>query len=674
MKHDSNKNRTELLDDLDTARAQFAGQSLEVKCLERHLHLFEHSERALFQSTPDGRLLVINNAYARLFGYDSPEQALSGIGVVNGTTYVGPYRREEVLRMILDAQGVREFENEYRRRDGSTFLAAVRACAVRDGVGVVEYIEGSLEDITERKRTEEALRESQQMLEHVIDTIPVRVFWKDRDSVYLGCNRLFALDGGMASPAEVIGKNDYDLTWTDRADLYRQDDREVMESGIPKLNYEERQTTPAGGQNWLRTSKIPLRDKEDRIVGMLGTYEDITDSKRAEQERGKLEAQIQQAQKLESLGVLAGGIAHDFNNLLMGVLGHASLALMELSPVSPARDSLQQIETAAIRAAELCKQMLAYSGKGRFVVQPLNLNELVEEMAHLLQVSISKKVVLKYHFAPNLPHIDADATQMRQIIMNLITNASDAIGDLSGVVTISTGAMECDSAYLAKSYLNDNRPPGLYVYLEVADTGSGMDASTLGRIFDPFFSTKFAGRGLGLSAVLGIVRGHKGAIRVYSEPRRGSTFKVLFPCSETMSLPAAAEKFDIRNVHGHGTILIVDDEETIRAVGKSMLEKVGFKVLTACDGREGVEVFAQHADEICAVLLDMTMPHLNGEEAFREMRRIRADVRVILSSGYNEVDATGRFAGKGLAGFIQKPYPIEALVSKLATILDLLGA
>ena len=198
-----------------------------------------------------------------------------------------------------------------------------------------------------------------------------------------------------------------------------------------------------------------------------------------------------------------------------------------------------------------------------------------------------------------------------------------------------------------------------------------MDSETTGRIFDPFFSTKFAGRGLGLSAVLGIVRGHKGAIRVYSESGRGTTFKVLFPYSDALALPAAAEKFDILNVRGQGTILIVDDEETIRAVGKSMLEKVGFTVLTACDGREGVEVFSQHADEIRVVLLDMTMPHLNGEEAFREMRRIREDVRVILSSGYNEVDATGRFAGKGLAGFIQKPYPIEALVGKLAAILNL---
>ncbi|MBE7560041.1 response regulator [bacterium] len=245
--------------------------------------------------------------------------------------------------------------------------------------------------------------------------------------------------------------------------------------------------------------------------------------------------------------------------------------------------------------------------------------------------------------------------------MNLIINASEAIGEASGVIVISTGAVECDRAYLAGSYIDEDLPPGLYVYLEVADTGCGMTPETLARVFDPFFSTKFTGRGLGLAAVLGIVRGHRGAIKVYSEPGRGTTFKVLFPASSRPVQNDAVRQPAAARWRGVGLILVVDDEETVRTLARRMLERLGFTVLVASDGQEGVEIFRQHADEVRAVLLDMTMPHMDGEEAFRELRRIRPDVRVVLSSGYNEQDATNRFAGKGLAGFIQKPYCLEDL-------------
>jgi CheY-like chemotaxis protein len=377
---------------------------------------------------------------------------------------------------------------------------------------------------------------------------------------------------------------------------------------------------------------------------------------------------MQQTQKLESLGVLAGGIAHDFNNLLVAILGNAGLALMELPKESPARQTVQAIETAAQRAAELTRQMLAYSGKGKFVIEPLNLSKLVEEMAHLLEVSVSKRAVLKYRFAPNLPPIEGDATQIRQIIMNLITNASDAIGERSGVISISTGLMHCDRAYLQSSYLDSDLPEGDYVYLEVADTGEGMDEATRERIFDPFFTTKFTGRGLGLAAVLGIVRGHSGAIKLYSEMGRGSTFKVMLPAAALLdqsgaepshgsTAPAAAETRAL-------TVLVVDDDETVRSVTRRMLEHAGYTVLQAADGVEALEIYGANPG-IDVVLLDMTMPHMDGEETFRELRRISGDVKVVLTSGYNEQDATERFAGKGLAGFIQKPYRPAELVAKI---------
>ena len=414
----------------------------------------------------------------------------------------------------------------------------------------------------------------------------------------------------------------------------------------------------------------PVFDEKGEFDFQFGVGIDITERKRAEEERRELEAQVQQAQKLESLGVLAGGIAHDFNNLLVGILGHADLALDQLSPASPARPCVKDIETAAKRAADLTRQMLAYSGKGRFVIERLDLNEVVAEMTHLLEVSISKKAIPKYNYADNLPAIEADGTQIRQVIMNLITNASEALGDRSGVISISTGAMECDRAYLSGTYLDEELPDGVYVYLEVTDTGCGMDEETCRKIFDPFYTTKFTGRGLGLAAVLGIMRGHKGALKVQSEPGRGTTFKILLPA---VGEPAAAVREApprARGWHGTGTVLLVDDEETVRTVGRQFLERAGFSVLTAADGPEALELFREHADDIVCVVLDLTMPHMGGEEAFRKLRDIRADVRVIMSSGYNEQEVTQRFAGAGLAGFIQKPYRGSELLAKLGEVLE----
>ena len=403
---------------------------------------------------------------------------------------------------------------------------------------------------------------------------------------------------------------------------------------------------------------------------IYGLVQDLTELRRAEENQRKLEQQVMQAQKLESLGVLAGGIAHDFNNLLTSILGNADLALSELSPANPARTYLDDIETVTRRAADLCRQMLAYSGKGRFVVQPLSLNDLVREIAYLLTVSISKKVVVKYNFFPDLPSVLADATQVRQIVMNLITNASEAIGEVSGVVTLSTGIMDCDEAYLQGAVGDaEIHPEGQYVFLEVSDTGCGMDSDTLSRIFDPFFTTKFTGRGLGLAAVLGIVRGHKGALRVYSEQGCGTTFKVLLPSHRQPAQTLELAESTSHGWRGRGTVLLADDEESIRSMGRRLLERAGFEVLTASDGREAVELYLQHRDAVRLVVLDLTMPHLDGEACFRELRRADPRVKVIMTSGYNEQDVVDRFVGKGLAGFVQKPYRAADLLPKVREVL-----
>jgi len=420
---------------------------------------------------------------------------------------------------------------------------------------------------------------------------------------------------------------------------------------------------------WIYDFTVIHRDETGQITHYEGYVLDTTERKRAEKERLSLERQMQQAQKMESLGVLAGGIAHDFNNLLVGVLGYSELALDTLEADAPARGHISGVVNAAKRAADLAHQMLAYSGKGKFVVEALDLSKLVNKMANLVEVSISKKIVLKYEFAEGLPAIEADGTQIRQVVMNLITNASEAIGDKSGVITIRTGVADCDREYLKGAYPDENLPAGLYNFIEVSDTGSGMDETTIARIFEPFFTTKFTGRGLGLAAVLGIMRGHKGALKIYSEPGKGTAFKALFPA---LAGPVAAgnEDFDTeQDWSAGGVILLVDDEETVLAVGKQFLERANFEVLTAPDGRAALDIFRDHKDEIVAVILDLTMPRMDGDECFRELRRIREDLRVILSSGYNEQELSQRFVGRGFADYIQKPYRGATLIAKLKAAL-----
>jgi PAS domain S-box-containing protein len=395
---------------------------------------------------------------------------------------------------------------------------------------------------------------------------------------------------------------------------------------------------------------------------------DISARKRAEAERVAMERQLFQAQKMESLGVLAGGIAHDFNNLLMGVLGHAGLALDQLNPLHPIRRNLESIQKAGQRAADLTRQMLAYSGRGQFLVQSLDLTDQVEEMLHLLEVSLPKSVLLSLDLRRRLPPISADASQVQQIIMNLVINAAEAIGEVSGYITLTTGTEVLAAETLASMRFGGEAGPGSYVYLEVSDTGCGMAEETLDRIFEPFFTTKFTGRGLGLSALMGIVRGHKGALSVRSEPARGTSFKVYFPAQTDEGVLSGTKGDELTKISS-GLILVVDDDETVRAVARQALEMRGFEVLEARDGRFGVDQVKAHGARISVVLLDMTMPHMSGSAAFKEMRQLQPELPVVLSSGYSEAEALGRFEGEGLKGFIQKPYSPRDLIAQIQTVL-----
>jgi len=401
---------------------------------------------------------------------------------------------------------------------------------------------------------------------------------------------------------------------------------------------------------------------------------DITERARAQEAqeaREAMERQLQQAQKMESLGILAGGIAHDFNNILTSILGFADLAMEDIDTTHPAREHISELVKGARRGAELTQQMLAYSGKGKFVVEPVNLQSLIADMNRLLQVSIPRSCGLHYHFSPTLPSIRADATQIRQVVLNLIINAAEAIGpETSGIISVTTGSIDCDEEYLNSLFPNESLKPGCYVCLEISDSGAGMDEATRQRIFDPFFTTKETGRGLGLSAILGIVLGHNGSIKVYSEPGSGSSFKLLFPAVMEASQGVLPEAPPAKNWQGSGKILVVEDEDLVLTLARQLFRRMGFDVITSTDGVEGLAAFREHHADLQLVFLDMNMPNMGGEEAFREMRRIDASVPTLLCSGYNEQTAINRFAGKGLAGFIQKPYTYRKLSAVVKDVIE----
>jgi PAS domain S-box-containing protein len=577
------------------------------------------------------------------------------------------FKKTEVLSMLClpllrqsDLIGMLYLENDLVRgafsADKIALLEVLAAQAAISLENAILYLD--------QKRTETAVRESERRYRSIIENFQDVYYFADANGHLAMISPSGANLLGYANSDEMLGCLIKETFYHDPAE------RDVFIHNLKMKghlnNYEVTLKRKDGTPVPVTTSSHLVFDESGANAGVEGTFRDVTETKAAEAERLNLEKQLLHAQKLESLGVLAGGIAHDFNNLLMAIMGNADLALMRLNKESPAVENLHRIEQASARAADLAKQMLAYSGKGKFVVENIDLNILLEEMLHMLEVSISKKAVLRLNLHQHLPTVEADATQMRQIIMNLVINASEAIGDKSGVIAITTGCMDCDRSYLKDVWLDENISEGLYVYLEIADTGCGMDKETLAKLFDPFFTTKFTGRGLGMAAVLGIVRGHKGAIKVYSELKRGTTFKILLPAS---SRPA--EIFNDASHHddwkGEGTVLLVDDEETVRGIGAEMLRELGFSVITADDGREGVAAFRNNPD-ISFIILDLTMPHMDGEQCFRELRQIKPDIKVIMSSGYNEQEVTQKFVGKGLAGFIQKPYKLSILEEAIRKI------
>lgn len=666
-----------LIDYIDK-RASFAVFSdiTERKRMEEELresreefnNYFMKSMDLLCIADTDGYFRRLNPEWEKTLGFTLPELV--------GTPFLDLVHPDDVdatMKAVADLEAGREvlnFVNRYRHRDGSHRWIEWRSFAVGKTIYAVAR------DITDRKQTEAALRESEDKYRRLHESVRDGFGSTDLEGRIIDVNHIYHDMLGYTKE-ELLGLTYQELT-PERWRAYEADiiERQVLVRGYSEV-YEKELRRRDGRLVPVELRTYLMRDRTGQPTGYWATIRDITERKRMEEERLQLERRLLEAQKIESLGLMAGGIAHDFNNLLAAILGNLELALLRLPKTTSAHSRLERALQATCRATHLTHQMLAYSGKGRFLIARMDLNELMREKADLIRAVVPRTATLSFCLTDEPSMIEADPGQVEQVIMNLISNAAEAIGERPGTITLTTGVQDCDEAYLRRSRLDEKPARGRFVYVEVADTGCGMDEQAQQRLFDPFFTTKFLGRGLGMSAVLGIVRGHKGAIIVESAVGAGSSIRVLFrACPEESggAKEVPGERSSPSNSPSdRRTVLVVDDEEAIREVGAAVLESIGFQSIAAANGEEALRLFKQHADELACVLLDLTMPRMDGVSAFREMMSVRADVPVILCSGLAEEEATQRFGGQGLAGFIQKPYHLQTLKDELARVLQSFG-
>jgi two-component system cell cycle sensor histidine kinase/response regulator CckA len=606
--------------------------------------IFDRSPIGIYRSTADGRFLYVNPALVAMLGYDSADELIAVD--ITTTVYAIPAERRPLVDRYLTAGLVDGVDVTWRRRDGRFIQVRLYGHAVAENGD--SGFDVQVVDVTALRAAEAKVREQRTATEQalaklrsVMAQMPVMVWTTDRDlrftsiegTAYPGTDALI----GTPLPNMLAGK-----------DLQRGLDahRRALEDGTGQTfegEYDDK--------CWLITV-APMRDADGAIVGVIGSGIDVTMVRR-------LERNVQQTQRIESLGVLAGGVAHDFNNLLVAMLGNADRALRVGIAEPDARHAVEAVRTAALRASELTSQLLAYSGRGQLAVTCVEVAPLVAEMVALLAPGRSGS--LRLDLSPELPSVRADAAQVRQVVMNLITNAFDAIRDV-GEVHVRTRLVEVTADPHPMDVVTP--PAGAYVAIEVGDDGVGMDMSTRRKIFDPFYTTKPSGHGLGLAAVLGIVRGHRGGLRVYTQPGIGSTFEVLLPVDGGAAVDEAVVARAPRVQHDK-TVMVVDDEEMVREVLCHMIEDLGYRAIGAAGGHEALELAGDRATKLDAAIVDLTMPRLNGSDVAAGLRACRPALPVILTSGYDR----DRVAAADAAGFLRKPFRFETLEVLLAEIL-----
>ena len=557
---------------------------------ERFRNLVETTSDWIWETEADGTYSYSSPGVRDLLGYE-PHEILGR----NFNDFMPPDEADRISAEFACIRAARRpfynLENLNLTKDGRSVILETSGVPRFDLQGNLLGYRGIDRDITERKRAAEALLEKEEFIRALLDTSRDWIWAIDLRGVHTYSNPAVQTILGYELH-EVVGGQSFNLMHEEDRERALTEIRNCLETRRGWSNLVIRWHYKAGGYRFLESNSVPVLDAAGNVIGFRGVDRDITERMQADAERLEMERRLLHAQKLESLGILAGGIAHDFNNLLMAAIGNLDLALQELPPTSAAGPHIQQALQATRRGSDLTRQMLAYSGKGRFVITCMDLSEVVRENTGLFRAAISRAVTMNLCLTDEGSMIEADPGQVQQVIMNLITNASEAIGDNAGVITLATGVREFDDDYLSRSRLSEKPAAGRYAYVEVSDTGLGMDSETQQRLFDPFFTTKFTGRGLGMSAVLGIVRGHKGAIIVESAVGQGSTIRVSFPASESSGAAAPGDSGDHLHPSAQapleGTLLVVDDEEGVRLICAAFAQRLGLRTILAAHGEEAL--------------------------------------------------------------------------------------
>ncbi len=527
---------------------------------------------------------------------------------------------------------------------------------ISDASGTQFGLVGMSRDVTVRRNAEEALRASEQRYRRLVQSLPdTTVILIDHDLRWIiGDGAHLAVLGVTVANATGLPIN---VAFHDPIAVPL---IQIARAALQGRLASEQLTI---GQRIFHAQATPLTLDDAGAPGVLLVLQDITGQVHAEAARLQIERTLQESQRQESLGLLAGGIAHDFNNLLTGILGHAELTLLDTDPADPRSASLKQIISGTQYAAKLASQLLAYAGRGRYLIQSLNLNTLVASMTELIRVSLPKSSTVEYALHPALPLIAGDTAQIQQVVLNLLTNAADALINDAGVVRLKTDLVELTAGEIHALQPGSGVPAGMYVLLEVADTGCGMDAHTLAHLFDPFFTTKQTGRGLGLAAVRGIVQGHQGLLAVQSRTGEGTTFRIWLPVA---TAPVGAVSVTQPQPLQGGTVIVIDDEPDVRAVAGAMLQRLGFIVYEAADGETGTRKVFDHGSALAAVLIDLTMPGVSGDIVARLIRSRHPHLPIILMSGYHAEEITREHTDLHTLTFLHKPFTLDALRIALA--------
>lgn len=634
---------------------------------ERNDVILRTSMDGFFVVGEDYRFLEVNQAFAGMLGYTVDELLSMTIVELEAPD------EHRAHGSSFARTGLHQFPTAHRHRDGHIVHLEISVIVLRDeGRRIVV---GFARDVTERRRAEAALTELTRQKRLILHSAGEGICGVDTNGLVTFANPA-AARMLKRTPGEMIGRPLAEILQPSSAAGSQADDLTAAIRGLRACHLAEADFVRAGGDRFPAEYSATPIEENGEVLGAVVVFNDISARKRAEEERRRLELQLRHNEKLEGLGLLAGGIAHDFNNILVGILGNACLALEELDADSPVRTRIQRIVNAGQRASKVIHQILAYAGQARLDAQPVDLNELAAESIEFHRASFPQNVAVRLDLASDLPTLSADGGQIEQLLSNLVINAVEAIGDAAGTVVIRTRSVELGEEDSRREYPGQDLRAGLYVALEVEDDGPGMSAETLNRIFEPFYSSKATGRGLGLAAIRGIVKAHEGGIVVRSQRGVGTLFRVLLPAAgvghaamaTTANEPPTREPAAAAPA-ARQTILVIDDEEDIRDIVQAGLEARGLRVWTAENGERGIELFRSRADEIDLVLLDLTMPGLDGCEVLDAILTIRPDARVVLSSGFSEGEAASRVGTARLAGFIHKPYTMDALTASVRQAL-----